>query len=654
MKVFFSFIALVKKQPLVFLLFIALFFSLFLGDGKQPLVDVVMACSTLVLVIVSYFYLPEKRNIQIKTLMLWLVFVLYLAVRTIFSDDVGFSIYSTIRYIEGFLFYYIFYCYSTEDTPKIFTHILLWFCVFALCLAGVTTFFPKMFVSLPLMNLLYPNYGHNHVVDILLFGFPVALLYWIHTKKTFYALFVVFFIAGTVFSFARAALIMEAVFINCVVFYFFVKKQKIKKAFVVVSLVVTSFVLVFLCIPYDRIHVNGAIYPKYAKQNNFDNTRFEYWRQASVAIRERPFFGSGPGTFYLQSKRLQKQPEAYSWFAHNVVLEQLVEIGIVGTLLLFFCIYSALRQGFQIPLFKNQIHACLVSALLLVFAVSAVDYALNYIVVWIIFWVTLAFISKPSVHDIYHFRAYKTVVLWFFTCILCCFYGFSMFQLVYSFSSVDMFIERKAVAILEKMSTPQLIPFILAVHKNNPKILFAAGLYKRAMLLDPQNTQYLHTYLLTPFQQNSGDQSEKTLFDITEVLFPNEKQIIATLLQKPPDIEQIYTKEFIESMSIQSTVGEYISKLYYALGLEIINDDPDSALLLWTIARDISPGWGHFHVELASIEYYLFKNLQKAEDILKQCQNYYYPAQQCKNAQNNIQYPGSLKKEIQNIPLIKL
>ena len=75
------------------------------------------------------------------------------------------------------------------------------------------------------------------------------------------------------------------------------------------------------------------------------DNRLEYWRQAIEAIKERPLFGSGPGTFYLLSRRLQSAPNSWSWFAHSFPLQTAAETGLVG-LSIFLFLICVLFPGF--------------------------------------------------------------------------------------------------------------------------------------------------------------------------------------------------------------------------------------------------------------------------------------------------------------------
>jgi O-antigen ligase len=60
--------------------------------------------------------------------------------------------------------------------------------------------------------------------------------------------------------------------------------------------------------------------------------RFDYWRAAVQATEERPWFGTGPGTFQRPYARLKSPESEMARLAHNDYLEQFSDSGILGGL----------------------------------------------------------------------------------------------------------------------------------------------------------------------------------------------------------------------------------------------------------------------------------------------------------------------------------
>jgi O-antigen ligase len=96
----------------------------------------------------------------------------------------------------------------------------------------------------------------------------------------------------------------------------------------------------------------------FAKKNNSTAARLDYWRAAWELLKEKPIFGSGPGTFTVGYQRL-KRPEAEpAKLAHNDYLQQGSDSGLVGLgsfLALIggsiFCLYRRIRPRAEPMLF---------------------------------------------------------------------------------------------------------------------------------------------------------------------------------------------------------------------------------------------------------------------------------------------------------------
>ena len=139
----------------------------------------------------------------------------------------------------------------------------------------------------------------------------------------------ILFFVTLIFSFARGAIALVGVFV-----LLFARRNKSyrKPLLLLFGFIVVLLIGVSMVGKLD-IPMFGNYKISITKPRLLQDGRFEYWRQALVATRERPWFGSGPGTFSLESRRLQARPGSYSWFAHSFPLEILVETGVVGFVL---------------------------------------------------------------------------------------------------------------------------------------------------------------------------------------------------------------------------------------------------------------------------------------------------------------------------------
>jgi putative inorganic carbon (HCO3(-)) transporter len=70
------------------------------------------------------------------------------------------------------------------------------------------------------------------------------------------------------------------------------------------------------------------------------SARVDYWKAASQVIVQRPFFGSGPGTFGVMYQKLKRPESEMARLAHNDYLQQASDSGVIG-----FLAYSLFWAG---------------------------------------------------------------------------------------------------------------------------------------------------------------------------------------------------------------------------------------------------------------------------------------------------------------------
>src|ERR1051326_7544663 len=70
----------------------------------------------------------------------------------------------------------------------------------------------------------------------------------------------------------------------------------------------------------------------FAKKNNSAKARADYWEATRRLWKEKPLFGSGPGTFMLGYQRLKRPDSEPAKLAHNDYLQQACDSGLVGFL----------------------------------------------------------------------------------------------------------------------------------------------------------------------------------------------------------------------------------------------------------------------------------------------------------------------------------
>jgi O-antigen ligase len=72
------------------------------------------------------------------------------------------------------------------------------------------------------------------------------------------------------------------------------------------------------------------------------SARFDYWRAAVQTAKDKPLFGSGPGTFAIAYKKVKRPESEMARLVHNDYLEQASDSGLVGFLAYALFIISAL------------------------------------------------------------------------------------------------------------------------------------------------------------------------------------------------------------------------------------------------------------------------------------------------------------------------
>jgi O-antigen ligase len=76
------------------------------------------------------------------------------------------------------------------------------------------------------------------------------------------------------------------------------------------------------------------------------SARFDYWRAAAQTVKDKPVFGTGPGTFAIAYGRVKKPESEMARLAHNDYLEQASDSGVPGMLAYIIFIVAGLAWSF--------------------------------------------------------------------------------------------------------------------------------------------------------------------------------------------------------------------------------------------------------------------------------------------------------------------
>jgi O-antigen ligase len=641
--------------------FLLLFVALFFGDGKQVAVDTFFAGGIISLWIIAFYQKQERRLLPRAARLLWVAVFAAYAVSTVFSDSMGYSISSVARLCMGFLVYSLFYSLSSPKILRAFAIGTVVFVGLAALAATAYTLSPSLAGGLPSMNLLYANYGHNQLAGLLLFGIPIVILGVVPAPPWCQKALFVLFLLSMVFSFARGALILLMAFF----LFLFVTKRLVGKfniALVImftgaaVGLLIATFLLAPLFVHAPPTMISDWLYKQTIKPPIYES-RIRYWLQAVSAIRERPAFGSGPGTFYLQSKRLQPAPSSYSWFAHSFPLEALVELGVLGALPLFLLLFyhgKEVVRGFRFGsgTVDAQYGAPLALAAGLTLIYSVYEYNMNYLIVWLLFWAASGLLFGASVKPDLKRAGSRPWIIYICLFAIGAYYVSSVASNLFSKRATTAFLiapydTTQALSFLAEKEkdgnglTNQETVLLRVFHKNNPEVMYglarisptniAFSIYDRALMYDPQNIQYVSSFIEYLLEEKNTAAIGTLIEKLGESVLPEASRAKARQIPfTSPAIGILYTPSLFKDAGYAGSRSEYLAKTYYFLGLAALEKDARLTEKLWTLARDSSPEWGYFHVELARLEFLYFNDYGRAQDALNYCQKFLSARVQCK------------------------
>jgi O-antigen ligase len=76
------------------------------------------------------------------------------------------------------------------------------------------------------------------------------------------------------------------------------------------------------------------------------SARFDYWRAAAQTTKDKPLFGTGPGTFAIAYAKIKRPESEMARLAHNDYLEQASDSGVPGLLAYALFIVTALAWSY--------------------------------------------------------------------------------------------------------------------------------------------------------------------------------------------------------------------------------------------------------------------------------------------------------------------
>lgn len=656
----------------MFLLSVALFAAILLGDARQSVVDVFIAGAAIAgyfaLWKTSVFYKPPKIAMA-----LWAA-VLVAAAPLFWRDGIGAATQNFIRYLFGFVVFCLMHAISTEKAAGLLERALIIVGVVVSVFTMVFLFVPQP-PWLPLMNLLYPSYGHNHAADILLFVFPLVV-YSNNLSKRIRAGVWLVVVCGLVFSFARGAWALLAIYGVATAIMAGIKRKKEALLLAIIFLAALISVHVITTTGWMRV-VKGevvdsaAFYRVVNKGNPLADPRIEYWKQAVRMVNEHPVFGSGPGTFYFGSRRFQSHPSAYSWFAHSFVLQTLAEQGLVGSLPVFFLfgwvLWSVIRFVLHHPPSRDPLGR-LGLGVVLVTAYSFIEFNLSFAVVWALFWVIVGLIICADTRKERGTKNNPRLIIPLLLLIV--FYSLfiaqsAVFALFPKRSDMAFYLTPFDAVTTQYYAasdaiTPRGLIIAAALHKSDAETLRvvaaawqklgftkeALAVYGRILPLDPYNEDNHSEYIKLLIQTSRFDEVAEWFVHYPLLFFP------APIGRQAPEVPaafiQSFPQEYVKLFDSKFSHEVRYSRFYYNVGLWYLSTEPEKTRLLWGFASLLQPKLSYLWLERMFLERRVFHDEVAAQKIIENCLNNQSAAKHCGGVsiEERVYLPGHYKTEI--------
>lgn len=275
-------------------------------------------------------FFEKKLNFSFNSFC-YLIFLIFSFFSVVFSFDKEQSIKYFLIYLAGFFFYL-----EAERQDNFFDNYLLSFLkgvfLFSLFLFSLNWFFQLNLFDDP-KTIFYQDYFHNHIGDLMVLAFFSGL-------KIFYPLFFLFFI----FSYGRGAYLS---FILTQVFIFFQKKKiDLKKTFLL------FFIFIFFLITSSQVRQLMPTFwqnfltqrLKIAKEKDIWGKRDVYLNHSLKSIKERFFWGVGPGNFEYISRLYQVNFGESTTTAHNIFLDIFSENGFFAFVFFAFFVFLVIKK----------------------------------------------------------------------------------------------------------------------------------------------------------------------------------------------------------------------------------------------------------------------------------------------------------------------
>ena len=175
--------------------------------------------------------------------------------------------------------------------------------------------------------------------------------------------------AGAILLTAKRAGILFGFFAIIIVYYIINPAKRKGRLFKLICIIGAAFLIIeYLSTVSPEIERMLMRFSRIGEDNSTRN-RFDMWRLALKMFESKPFLGSGWGSFryeYYGVFGIYSNNDYEYLDAHNVYIQMMAETGIIGTILFFVCLVSAIRSTYNALKYRNvlstsELHACVYS-----------------------------------------------------------------------------------------------------------------------------------------------------------------------------------------------------------------------------------------------------------------------------------------------------
>lgn len=331
--------------------------------------------SVVILNIIFFYIIFKEKNFDLfknKYFLAFVLFCLYLIIRSIFTSNIGVSLKSVLFYFRFIIFSLMVYL-TIKNYDNFFEKFSIIFIIlinfilidsliqylFGSDIFGISSTHPAR-VSGP--------FGDELVLGSFLSRFSPFLLFFFYYKKSpFNYLFLLTFLFGFFITLLSAERAGSIFYILTILFFLVYSKKHVKTKISIIILVFLSSVLVLK----DSNHKQRLITETLSNSDNgrfvFSKMHHTHYKTAISIFLDKPYFGIGPKMFryHCGDKKYEIKNPAWSTqnlfrcssHPHNLFLQLMSETGIIGIIfyiIIFLYVVFKLSNLFLFQFFNKN------------------------------------------------------------------------------------------------------------------------------------------------------------------------------------------------------------------------------------------------------------------------------------------------------------